>query len=1114
MFDNFISGFTAFTKIRSKVTNRGRHSGGVTVFVKSSLVEKGYIIREFIDFNDCVVLLLKSNLFHLYTDIIMCFPYISPEGSSIYNQADCVNGIEILEDYLLQIVLKFPDALLLIAGDLNARCGSLQDILYDDDDVNFIFDEDVLYESDNFQVPRNSKDTVQNTFGRSLIELCKNFSVHIVNGRNIKDQLGEITCIANNGSSIVDYFIASSNLFQYITEFEVGKRSESVHFPLHCKLTFQLNSFSETEGSPNPDNNTINQHLSHEALEKYRWDENKKNMFLDEFKLILNDLKSRLMITVGQNLSETLDIITSMYHKAAECIKVPRRRGNSKRNELWWDTECDSIKKQKYISLRKFRQLNTSESLNDYKGIRNRFKYVCKQKKETLQANNRQELINSRSDTNLFWKTVKKFRYKQSQESDITCDQWYNHFKSLLYSNTAEDINILEENNEPVESVYDDGLHSNLNRLFTTAELTASINDMKLGKSGGPDGILPEMLKYTLHEIVPILLPFYNRILVTGYFPEPWSKSILCPIFKAGSQNDPNNFRGISLNDVFNKILTGMMHNRLSQWAEVNNKIDEAQAGFRKGYSTIDNLFVMMSLVQKYISKKGGRFYFLFIDFSKAFDRVDHVILMDCLKRKGVKGKFYNLLKSMYSNLCSCVKLNNGNCTEYFPCNIGTRQGCKLSPILFSLLINDVFEGLKNSGIQGVQVSTECEDILALGYADDLSEGSDTVRKLQSIINTTSDICHRIRMEVNMSKTKVMVFRNGGFLRKNEVWYFRGRRIETVSAYKYMGLTITPKLIWSHAKKVLATKARKSIISLYKLQFNIGYFDYSELFKLFDTMVKPVLLYGSEIWGFEISETIENVHDQFCKRYLKLPLHTTHILARGECGRYPIYIDYYCRCIKYWIKLTRMSNNRYPYHCYKMLRRLDVTGRITWATRVKEILFYFGFGYAWIYENIGDVKLFMKLFKQRLVDCSKQDWHRQINNSSKAHYYRYYMTNLTLANYISYKIPLKFRIALSRLRCSVHELNIETGRHYNIPQENRLCSLCNAYEIEDEFHFIMTCSLYDELRHTYLPHLDNTVKNVEAFIRLMNSTEAITMCLAKFIYYAFKLRKETTAELA
>ena len=95
-----------------------------------------------------------------------------------------------------------------------------------------------------------------------------------------------------------------------------------------------------------------------------------------------------------------------------------------------------------------------------------------------------------------------------------------------------------------------------------------------------------------------ILLPFYNAILVTSYFPESWGQSILCPFHKAGSLSDPNNFRGISLIDTLNKILTGMIFNRMTQWAENNNKIDQAQSGFRHGFSTIDNLVTLQSMAQ------------------------------------------------------------------------------------------------------------------------------------------------------------------------------------------------------------------------------------------------------------------------------------------------------------------------------------------------------------------------------------------------------------------------------------------------------------------------------------------------------------------------------------
>ena len=92
----------------------------------------------------------------------------------------------------------------------------------------------------------------------------------------------------------------------------------------------------------------------------------------------------------------------------------------------------------------------------------------------------------------------------------------------------------------------------------------------------------------------------------------------------------------------------------------------------------------------------------------------------------------------------------------------------------------------------------------------------------------------------------------------------------------------------------------------------------------------------------------------FCKRFLKLPKNTFHEIARGECGRYPLYVDYYFRCIRYWIRLTRISSVRYPNKCYKMLRNLDESGRITWAAKVKNLLFLNGFGYFWHVEDAGD----------------------------------------------------------------------------------------------------------------------------------------------------------------
>ena len=108
------------------------------------------------------------------------------------------------------------------------------------------------------------------------------------------------------------------------------------------------------------------------------------------------------------------------------------------------------------------------------------------------------------------------------------------------------------------------------------------------------------------------------------FFPDFWGESIIVPVHKSGNKLDPSNYRGISLINVMYKIFSNIIYDRLYVWAEEFNKIDESQAGFRSGYSTVDNIFTLQSLIQKYLSKPNGRFYVLYVDFKKAFDGLNH----------------------------------------------------------------------------------------------------------------------------------------------------------------------------------------------------------------------------------------------------------------------------------------------------------------------------------------------------------------------------------------------------------------------------------------------------------------------------------------------------------
>ena len=598
-----------------------------------------------------------------------------------------------------------------------------------------------------------------------------------------------------------------------------------------------------------------------------------------------------------------------------------------------------------------------------------------------------------------------------------------------------------------------------------------------------------------------------------GIFPESWSVAAICPLHKKGNINDPNNYRGISLLSVLGKVFTKVLSNRLTQWAEEENAIHECQAGFRKGYSTQDQIFSLQAMIQKYLSRKGGRFYCMFVDFQKAFDCVDHQYLWHKICTKGIHGKILQVLKSMYSQMKSCIRLpKSANYTNTFTCKVGTRQGCMVSPFLFCMYITDLVYLYEENACQGIYIDEQFSNITSLFYADDLANCGDTVRNLQKLADHLSSFCKRWKMRVNIDKTKVIVFRNGGYLRHYEKWFIDGVQIEVVSAYKYLGIVFTPKLSWSKAKHTLALQARKALGMFYKLCKKVGHLPHFLSFKIFDTMIKPILTYGSEIWGYEASEIVESVHVRFCKSLLMVSSSACTSAVLGECGRFPICIDYHVKCIKYWLRLLTMNHDRLPRACYNMLLELDRSGRKTWASSVKHLLYMYGFGDVWENQGCGNVEQFIAVLKQRLVDICKQDWGNSINLSDKLVTYCTFKSDLVYEKYLSVVTSSEQRRSLCTFRISNHELHIEKGRYNSTERHQRLCIMCSnkGYTyIENEEHLLKVCCQYDDLRAQYIPEIYTLT--LAACMSSQNSD--FLKRLAAYIYHCNKLRDTILKQL-
>ena len=538
----------------------------------------------------------------------------------------------------------------------------------------------------------------------------------MLNGRFSGDSLGNYTCVANNGVSTVDYMICSSELFPYICDFSVLENDESVHFPIYCEMCFQCKT------NINICNDTIVQ-LS--PFNHYRWKTQGITTFHEKFENLYEIFKNKhLGNDILVSNKPVLDDFINVYKLSGKTMQCYIKRGYKRKN-TWWDDDCNSAKLRVRRSLRRFRLSNCRNNLVEYKIYRSEYKSICRKKHLIHQYNLRNELINNRKDAKRFWSILKSVSITRKDTTLSAC-KLYEHFKQLLNN----DLTNVDLDSSFLQTIRINPGCDELNNQITQQEIIQSVKTFKSNKSPGPDGICMEMYKNTLNDILPFLHKLFNDTFDTSSFPDDWSGSIITPLHKKGSVSNPDNYRGISLIDSICKIFMHILSSRLSNCCEHYHVIDESQAGFRKGYSTVDNIFILTSLIQKYLSKKRDRFFCIFIDFKKAFDSIRHDKLWDALERKGIKGKFLDTIKSMYKKLKSCVKID-GNLTPYFDCSIGTRQGCVASPKIFSLFINDLVDYLNIKNERGIFVTQDINELNVLMFADDVSSFADTVVQLQ-----------------------------------------------------------------------------------------------------------------------------------------------------------------------------------------------------------------------------------------------------------------------------------------------------------------------------------------------------------------------------------------------
>ena len=203
----------------------------------------------------------------------------------------------------------------------------------------------------------------------------------------------------------------------------------------------------------------------------------------------------------------------------------------------------------------------------------------------------------------------------------------------------------------------------------------------------------------------------FNLILDNGIVPTDWLKGNIIPLYNTRAVKRIQRIIGRLLCLAASvKIFTSILNTRVTKYLELNRILNETQSGFRKEYSTLDNVMTLYGLIQYFKSNKK-KLCCCFINFTKAFDDIWRAVLWQKLLENGIRGKFLTVIQNMFKEIQSCITVN-GNPSGFFSCEKGVRKGENISPLLFAIYLNDLDTYIDLYNYKGVEIGIQNENVL------------------------------------------------------------------------------------------------------------------------------------------------------------------------------------------------------------------------------------------------------------------------------------------------------------------------------------------------------------------------------------------------------------------
>jgi len=700
------------------------------------------------------------------------------------------------------------------------------------------------------------------------------------------------------------------------------------------------------------------------------------------------------------------------------------------------------IKKRNRL-YRRYKRTQKNEHLLVYRTVNSEVNTSIASAKEEYRIKMINKLENSKTPPRQYWNIYKQLNGSRVDRSIPTIDD-----NGILHSTALEKANLLAEyfasqSQEPeqqeLEELKQMPQNYNLTHIqITEPEVLSVLNKLNPNKSVGHDGIGNRLLKMIARPLTPSLTKIFNACLQKEVFPNTWKKANVTPVHKQGSKADKTNYRPISLLPAISKVFERILFNILYKYCEDNMILTWRNSGYRHSDSTVNQMLHITDKIYRNLDN-GEDSCLVFLDQSRAFDRIWHAGLLAKLKMYGINGSLLNFLCNYLHNRKIRV-VTDGISSEWYTTTAGVPQGSILGPLLFLLYINDIVAPL------------QCDIHL---YADDavLMTNTSSLPNAYNVINNDLQLlqewANKWHMLFNPTKTKYMVISNSNDVNNNQL-VINNTQIEQVSSFKQLGLFLDDKMTWETHINHIVLKATKKIGLLWRVSLN---FPRICAENIYTTTILPTLDYGCSVYDSlsrRLTDRLEAVQRRAavaCTRaFNRTP--TTNLLSELGWPTLESRRQYFRL-----VQLYRMHNNHVPEYVTSLL---PPTGYNERPTRYP--------------NNYINPRSRTQKRQGSFIPRTVKDWNN-LDNSTKA--------AQTLA---SFKCQMKSKLFPTKVQLysrgrgkhAINHARMRMGlshlRHqlysFGIIQVAK-CIQC-GYKQETAMHYLLVCHKYADIRITML----------------------------------------------